>query len=209
MLSKGFAALCAAWAIACTAAAAPVDGSFDKARPSLDARLAVEWIRSSGDAAGQPFMVVDKKSARVFVFDGSGRMRAQTPALLGAARGDASAPGVGERAQNGTLQPEDLTTPAGRFVTHPGRNIDGEPVIWVDYAAAFAIHRLRPGRSEASRSARLQSPRPQERRVSLGCVVVPVAFYLDVIEPLFGRRSGVVYVLPETPEGREQFTQLL
>lgn len=206
---KGIAALCAAWAIACAAVAAPVEGSFEKATSSVDAQLMVEWIRQSGDAEGRPFMVVDKRAARVFVFDGSGRMRAHTAALLGAARGDNTVPGVGDRAQNGTLQPADLTTPAGRFVTHPGRNIEGEPVIWIDYAAALAVHRLRPGRSEATRAARLQSPRPQERRVSLGCVVVPVAFYLDVIEPLFGKRRGVVYVLPETPEGRELFTQLL
>jgi hypothetical protein len=209
MRCRSIAALCAAWAISCAAIAAPVEGKFEKARPSADARLMVEWIEQTGDAAGKPFIVVDKKAARVFVFDAAGRLRADTPALLGAARGDSSVPGVGERAQNGTLQPQDLTTPAGRFVTHPGHNIEGEPVIWVDYAAALAIHRLRPGRSKATRTARLQSPRAQERRVSLGCVVVPVAFYLDVIEPLFGSRRGVVYVLPETPQGRELFTQLL
>jgi hypothetical protein len=209
MRSRSIAALCAAWAIACAAMAAPAGTEFEKAAPSTDARVMVEWIRSSGDADGRPYMVVDKRAARVFVFDGSGRLRSSTPVLLGAARGDDSVPGVGDRAQNGTLRPDDLTTPAGRFVTHPGRNMDGEPVIWIDYAAALAVHRLRPGRSEATRKVRLQSNQPDQRRVSLGCVVVPVDFYLGVIEPLFGKRRGVVYVLPETPEGRELFTQLL
>ena len=36
-----------------------------------------------------------------------------------------------------------------------------------------------------------------ERRITYGCVVVPVAFYQDVIAPTLGRRRGVVYVLPE------------
>jgi hypothetical protein len=58
------------------------------------------------------------------------------------------------------------------------------------------------------RAARLESSQPHERRVSLGCVVVPVAFYLEVIEPLLGSRRGVVYVLPETESVRELLQQL-
>jgi hypothetical protein len=33
--------------------------------------------------------------------------------------------------------------------------------------------------------------------VSLGCVVVPVTFYADVVQPLLGRSRAVIYVLPE------------
>jgi hypothetical protein len=168
----------------------------------------VQWVLQSRDAAGKPFLVVDKKAAHLYVFEASGRLRASTPVLLGAAVGDDSTPGVGERAQTGTLPFEDRTTPAGRFLTHPGRNRAGEPVVWIDYEAALAIHRLRPGRSHDIRAARLDSSRPDERRVSLGCVVVPVAFYLGVIEPLLGSREGVVYVLPETRPARELFTDL-
>ena len=43
----------------------------------------------------------------------------------------------------------------------------------------------------------------RDNRSTLGCVVVPVAFYLDVVEPLLGRSSGVVYVLPETGSVRD------
>ena len=103
---------------------------------------------------------------------------------------------------------EERTTPAGRFVTHPGKNLEGEPVIWFDYDAALAIHRLRPGRAHTVRAARLERSEPAQRRLSLGCVVVPVKFYLDVIEPLLGRRSGVVYVLPETQPLRDLMLDL-
>ena len=58
------------------------------------------------------------------------------------------------------------------------------------------------------RAARLADSKPEQRRLSLGCVVVPVKFYLDVVQPLLGRRAGVVYVLPETSEARELITQL-
>jgi hypothetical protein len=204
------AALGAAWWIAGAAAAqpAPLDARFERERPSAEARETVQWVLQSQDAAGKPFLVVDKKAARLYVFEASGRLRASTAVLLGAAVGDYSAPGVGDRAQTGSLPFEDRTTPAGRFLTHPGRNRAGETVVWIDYEAALAIHRLRPGRSHAVRAKRLDGSRPDERRVSLGCVVVPVAFYLDVIEPLLGQRQGVVYVLPETQDARDVFSQL-
>ena len=202
------AALCAAWVIACAATAGALDPDFERQRPSAEARSVAEWVLTSGDAGGRPFLVVDKKAARLFVFASGGRMLAATPVLLGAALGDHSLPGVGARAQTGELTPQDRTTPAGRFETEPGVNLDGERVIWLDYDAALALHRLRPGRAQRVRAARLENSEPHERRVSLGCVVVPVAFYLDVIEPLLGSRSGVVYVLPETQDARELFLQL-
>ena len=203
------AALCAAMVVACAAsAAAQLDGAFERHKPSPDARFVAQWALEGADAAGKPFLIVDKKAARLYVFEGGGRLLAATPVLLGAQPGDHSVPGVGERAQTGVLAPEDRTTPAGRFLTQPGRNLEGEHVIWIDYAAALAIHRLRPGRAHQVRAARLESSAPHERRVSLGCIVVPVAFYLDVIEPLLGQRRGIVYVLPETQSARELFTSM-
>ncbi|HZY20409.1 MAG TPA: L,D-transpeptidase [Ramlibacter sp.] len=203
------ALLCAAWAITCGGAlAAQADAGFERRRPSTDARGMVQWVLQTHDAGGKPFLVVDKKDAKLYLFEADGRLRAATPVLLGAARGDESAPGVGDRAQSGSLPLEERTTPAGRFETRPGRNLSGEAVVWFDYDAALAIHRLRPGRSHAMRAARLEGSKPEERRLSLGCVVVPVDFYLQQIEPVLGRRAGVVYVLPETQSARELFTQL-
>lgn len=197
-------ALCAAWALACAASAAPAAGEPPAA---AEAGEVAQWVIGSGDARGQPFVVVDKKSARLYAFQPDGQLVAATDVLLGSAPGDHSVPGVGERAQTGTLAPQDRTTPAGRFQAHAGRNLDGERVVWFDYDAALAIHRLRPGRSHAVRSARLASSAPQDRRLSAGCVVVPVSFFLDVIEPLLGQRTGgVVYVLPE--DGSATFMDL-
>jgi hypothetical protein len=202
------AALCAAWVVACAATAGKLDAGFERQQPSADAREMAEFVQDTQDAGGRPYLIVDKKAARLFVFEGNGRMLASTPVLLGAEPGDHSVPGVGERAQTGELAPEDRTTPAGRFLTQPGRNLEGEHVIWLDYNAALALHRLRPGRAHQVRAARLEHSQPHERRVSLGCVVVPVAFYVDVIEPLLGSRRGVVYVLPETQSVRDLFVQL-
>ena len=71
-------------------------------------------------------------------------------------------------------------------------------MVWVDYDAALALHRLRPGPAHERRTERLASALPAAHRISLGCIVVPVAFYESVVAPQLGRRRGVVYVLSET-----------
>lgn len=175
--------------------AAPQD--FIATHPGNEATRLVEWVLASHDAHGQPFAIVDKRAARLYVFTADGRLAGHTPALLGSALGDQVVPGVGERTQLGRLRPEDKTTPAGRFEASPGENARGEHVVWVDYESAFAIHRLRPGFAYQSRASRLASSQPAGKRVSWGCVVVPVPFYTQVVERVLGRGRSVVYVMPE------------
>lgn len=154
-------------------------------------------VLAAADSAGRPFAIVDKQAARLMLFHADGSLAGSSPALLGRDRGDHSMPGVGERTQTGTLRPGDATTPAGRFESQPGRNLQGEDIVWVDYEAAFAIHRVRPGAAQAGRLRRLATGDAQGKRVSAGCVVVPVAFYERVVRPLMGRGNSVVYVLPD------------
>ena len=147
----------------------------------------------------RPFAVVDKRRAQILVFDGRGALVGRSAALLGRALGDVSAPGVGLRTQLGQLRDEDRTTPAGRYFSEPGRNREGEGVIWIDYEAALAIHRLRGGPDHANRRLRLAGSDPMARRVSAGCVVVPGDFYDNVVQPWLGRQRGLVLVMPEAP----------
>jgi hypothetical protein len=181
---------------------------FGALRASDDARVVADWIMDSADHRGMPFAVIDKKDARIYVFESGGRLSGSAPALLGQAVGDDSAPDVGAHTQAGEVPMTERTTPAGRYISQPGRNLDGEHVVWVDYAAALAIHRVRPGPSLRSREARLASATPDDNRASLGCVVVPEAFYDSVVQPLLGRGRAVVYVLPETRPVREIFGAL-
>jgi hypothetical protein len=179
------------------------------AQPFTDeVRELVSWVERSTDNAGLPFAVVDKKAARIHVFDGTGRLAGSSPALLGQAIGDDSAPDVGEHAQTGSVPPEERTTPAGRFLSQPGLNSNGEQVVWVDYDAAFAIHRLRPGPSRVPREARLASLAPLDHRVSYGCVIVPAAFYNATVQRVLGQGRAVVYVLPEQRAVQEIFGAL-
>jgi hypothetical protein len=191
----------AALALALTFAVAavraqPADGAGIE-QPTAAARQAAQAIVERDGHDGKPFAVVDKVGARLYLFDRQGRLAAATPVLLGQAIGDETVPGVGDKPPSQVL-PHERTTPAGRFVTEPGRNLDGDKVVWVDYDAGFAIHRLRPGASYAPRIKRMAAGSPAEHRVSLGCVVVPEAFFDGVVWPAFGHGAGVVYVLPET-----------
>lgn len=155
------------------------------------------WVLAQDNHRGQPFAIVDKKDARLFVFAGSGALLGATPALLGLAPGDDAVPDIGSRPVS-RIQPFERTTPAGRFVSEPGHNTQGEDVVWVDYDAGLAIHRLRPAAAAEARPQRLRSDTPQDNRITLGCVVVPVDFYERIIAPTLGRQRGIVYVLPET-----------
>jgi len=178
-------------------------------RPAVthEAGFVAEWVRAARDNAGRPFAIVDKKSAALFLYTADGHLLDATPVLLGMGLGDHSVPGVGDLPP-ARIPPADRTTPAGRFASEPGRNLDGETVVWFDYEAGLAIHRLRAGAARAARQQRLESRLPAAQRVSAGCVVVPVAFYEFRLEPVLGRQRGVVYVLPEVLSMREVFAAM-
>src|SRR6185295_4668581 len=151
-----------------------------------------------------PFVIVDKKDARVFVFEVDGRLRGNAPALLGQARGDEAVPGIGDR-ELSNIRPEEKTTPAGRFVAELGGNMRGEDVLWVDYAGAVSMHRVLTTNPKERRLQRLATPTPHDNRISFGCINIPAKFYENVVRPAFTGTDGIVYVLPETRLAREVF----
>ena len=155
------------------------------------------WIRAKGNHQGLPFAVIDKKAAMLHVFDAAGSPLGSSPVLLGLAVGDDSAPGIGTR-KLADIRPAERTTPAGRFVSEPGRNLQGEDIVWIDYDAAVSMHRVRASNKADRRLERLATPTTADNRISYGCVNVPAAFYDALVKPVFGARPAVVYVLPET-----------
>ncbi len=171
---------------------------------SETARQVSNWIRNSNDNKAQAFAVIDKKNAALHVFDREGTKLASSPVLLGIAIGDASVPGIGERKMS-EIRPEERTTPAGRFVTEPGINLQGKDIVWIDYDAAVSMHRVVTANKAERRLERLATPDVSDNRISYGCVNVPAAFYDKFIKPVFGSQPAVVYVLPETSEASAFF----
>ena len=166
---------------------------------SEESRKVSEWIRHTSDNKSQAFAIIDKKAASVHIFDRFGVKLASSPVLLGLAIGDASVPGIGER-KMAQILPAERTTPAGRFVSEPGVNLQGKDIVWIDYDAAVSMHRVVTSNKAERRLERLATPYVSDKRVSYGCVNVPVAFYDTFIKPVFGSQPAVIYVLPETSE---------
>lgn len=179
-----------------SAAQARATADFARSHPSKAARTVANWVVAAADNAGSAFFVIDKVNARLYVFDPRGRLQGASPVLLGLARGDDSAPGVGEKPLS-QIRRDERTTPAGRFVAERGRNSHGEEIVWVDYAAAISLHRVREMSPYEHRAARLRSPTVADNRISYGCINVPVAFYNDVVERAWRSGGVIVYVLPE------------
>ena len=174
---------------------------------SAEAAQIANWVIATHDNGENPFIVIDKSAARVFVFNASGRMVGSAPALLGITRGDDSAPGIGDRELR-KIPVEDRTTPAGRFVAKYGPAAGHSKVLWVDYASALSLHPVVPGTKQERRLQRLNSPAADDNRITYGCINVPKKFYASVIRPLFSETTGVVYILPETKPLKDVFVAL-
>lgn len=177
---------------------------FASELPSQDARHLADWIANTRDNGASDFIIVDKRNARVYVFDARARLRGANPVLLGAARGDESVPGIGSRPLT-EVRPDERTTPAGRFIAERGRNLKGEDIVWVDYDAAVSIHRVRATNPIEQRLQRLATPTVADNRISYGCINVPVTFYESYIRPTVAKNRAVVYVLPEVKSVQQVF----
>ena len=165
------------------------------------------WVVATHDNQGYPFAVMDKAAAQVLVFDGDGRLRGAAPALFGSAVGDHTAPGVAGLALR-EIPGRDRTTPAGRYVGGFGPSIDAGRVLWVDYDSAVSIHPTATGVPAERRAERLESPTPDDNRISHGCINVAPGFYEQVVRPIFDR-GGVFYILPEVEPMAEIFPEFV
>ena len=175
---------------------------FERERASGDVRHVADWVVRAGDNhSGNdnklPFIILDKKDARLYVFDPAGRLRGAAPALLGMGIGDTAVPGLGAR-ELSNIAPKDRITQAGRFVADLGLDSKGEDVLWLDYQDSLAIHRVITTNPKERRAHRLATSTPADNRISYGCINIPVKFYEEVVRPAFTDTRGIVYVLPET-----------
>ena len=165
------------------------------------------WVVSSSDSQGYPFAIMDKAAAQILVFGGDGRLRGAAPALFGSATGDHTAPGIAGLALR-EIPGRDRTTPAGRFVGGFGPSTDAGRVLWVDYDSAVSIHPTATGVPAERRPERLESPSPDDNRITHGCINVSPDFYEQIMLPTF-ERGGVFYVLPDAAPLAETFPEFV
>lgn len=177
--------------------------------PSADTMRVRDWVSSAGDNNGLPFLIVDKPHAALFLFDPEGNQLAAVPVLIGIAPGDEATPGVGAK-ELSEIGPAEKTTPAGRFLAKFGLAVGKERVLWVDYYTSVALHPVptgAPARKEKRRE-RLASPTPDDNRITFGCINVPTGFYAKLLRPMYAKKGGYVYVLPDSKPIEDVFPAL-
>lgn len=175
---------------------APQHAEFGAATPAPEVRKVADWVAQSGDAGNHGYLVIDKKNARLYVFDAQSRLQADSTVLLGLTPGD-DLPAINGSTPLSKIKSEERTTPAGRFDAQRGHDDRGDEVVWVDYANALAMHRVHEVNAGENRLARLDSADLADKRISYGCINVPAAFFDQFVHPLFAQRRAMIYVLPE------------
>ena len=169
----------------------------------------VDWIAASGDNGSLPYIVIDKNNAAAFLFDAQGKPLAEAPVLIGVAVGDEATPGIGSK-KLAEIGPAEKTTPAGRFLARYGLAAGRQKVLWVDYATSVALHPIPTGYNpKERRRQRMLSPTSDDNRITFGCINVPTAFYSKSVQPLFRKKGGYVYILPDTKPLEAVFPLLL
>jgi hypothetical protein len=171
-------------------------GDFGEFPSSPQTRRVADWVLRTGDHEGRPFLIIDKRTATITLFEVTGGATAAAPVLLGIAKGDQFEPGSAAKDMYDTFL-EERITPAGRFTAQRGIDDKGKDVLWIHYDAGIALHTVLDMPGERRRE-RLASPSPDDNRISYGCVNVPTEFYEQIVRPAFEKGSGIVYVLPET-----------
>ncbi len=189
--------------------AQPASGGIEPAIvPSETAKRVAEWVATSKDNNSLPWAVIDKPNAALFLFDPRGKPLGAVPVLIGIAVGDQASPGVGSK-KLADLGPAEKTTPAGRFLAKFGMPVRGQRVLWVDYATSVALHPIpKDVGAKEKRRERMLSPTSDDNRITFGCINVPKVFYSRLLSPLFRKKGGYVYVLPDTKPLEEVFPRL-
>ncbi|MCG2594401.1 hypothetical protein LZ009_16615 [Ramlibacter sp. XY19] len=178
---------------------------FGAVTPSADVKHVANWVSYTHNAGNRAFVLVDKKSAQVYVFDPKGKLvsNSTSPVLLGLAPGDAVHP-VGNKPIS-KLKEEEKNTPAGKFLAQPGKNNHGANIIWIDYKNSLSMHSMHSVSAAERRGDRMATPDPEDNKISNGCINVPPKFYSSVVWPTVRKYGAYVYVLPETRTPQQQF----
>lgn len=167
------------------------------------------WVSATRDNAKLPYMIIDKPSASLVLFDAKGKLLGTSPVLLGIALGDEATPGIGSKNLS-EIGPAEKTTPAGRFLAKFGVAAGNQRVLWVDYATSVALHPIPPvtkANKKDHRKERMLSPAIDDNRITYGCINVPKAMHARV-STLFRKKGGYVYILPDEKPLEDVFPPL-
>jgi len=148
-----------------------------------DVRNFVDWIVHSADHQNLPFIVVDKKAAKIFVYRADGTLHGAAAALLGVTVGDDTSPDVGKKKLS-EIRKDERTTQAGRFVADLGLDLQNSEILWIDYDSGLSLHTVVTSNAAEQRLKRLSSHQVTDLRITYGCINVSKQFYKAIVYPL-------------------------
>lgn len=163
---------------------------------SHDAKNLSDWISETEDNQDLPFMIIDKKETRVYIFHADGKLYSSTRALMGTMIGDDITPGVGNK-KLVDITFEERTTPAGRFGAYLGFSLTKSELLWIDYESGISLHPVITSNRKERRLQRLAGSNTSEHRITYGCINVSDLFYREHVHQIFEITGGIVYILPE------------
>jgi hypothetical protein len=166
-----------------------------------DVMYVAEMAVKTGDNKNRVFIILDKKRARIYVYDKNGIIRGNAPVLLGMAFGDELSSEIA-RLPLSQINPSNRITPAGRYIAEIGKDTHGKDVLWVDFRNNLAIHPVIDVPHQ-NRPQRLLSETIEDNRISWGCINVPKLFFREYIGKNFATTKGIVYILPEVKSLKE------
>jgi hypothetical protein len=167
-----------------------------------------DWVGTSNDHRSLPYVIIDKTNAALFAYSAKGELLAAVPVLIGLAVGDDATAGIGSKTL-AEIGPAEKTTPAGRYLAKFGLALGRERILWVDYATSIALHPIpADAKKKDRRRERMLSPTPDDNRITFGCINVPKAFYGKTLRPLFLKKGGYVYIMPDTKPIEDVFPRL-
>jgi hypothetical protein len=184
--------------------AAPVPAPLDRLQSApTEVRDVVQWVGTSHDNGGLPFIIVDKANARVYAFNPLAQLKATAPILLGGGVGDKVL--ISPDAPMSAIPVEKRITPAGRYVSKLVVDPHGKTILSIDPVNLISLHIVAKGTPAQRRAERLASTSVDDNRISFGCINVPPAFFTTVVDPDFRPAKGMVYILPEKTTAAQLF----
>jgi hypothetical protein len=183
----------------------PPTADFGKKKVSKNTRQLAQWVLNNRDNAGYPFAIVDKLTATISYFGVDGKMINSGSALLGLTKGVDFAPNPNKTLEELEGDTQNKVTTAGRYPTITQHSEEYGDVIRTNKKehSAEAIHRVYTGEPSEKRQHRLDTKTVADNRISFGCINVDPSFVKGIADSF--RQGGVVYVMPESVQGKEAF----
>ena len=170
-----------------------------KAKMSATAQQVYENMAPTAAKSGKGFIIADKVSGMLHVFNADGTLMAQDAALYGKDQGDTI---TGKSSLLGGAK----VTPAGTFTLRASEDEEyaGGKILQLveskakDANVYIAVHAAWFGDAKEGRAARLKSDKAGARRISYGCINSTHEMFLGKILPnLESLNGGMIFVMPD------------